>query len=372
MSHDAFRKDCASLLAQQLKSGSISRRDFATGMALLFGASTLGLNAASSAKAQSGRLVYCNWGGDAIDAMSEAFGKPFSEQTGIDVLFDGAGPTEGAVKAQAESGNPAWDLADIEPFSAERLGKTGLIEPIDYDIVDPTKMREGFGWEYAASTYFYSYVIAYDATRYETAPSSMADFFDVERFPGKRTMYKWGSGMWEAALMADGVAPADLYPLDLERANAKIADFKDNVSVFWGGGAESQSALLNGDAAMGLLWNTRAMLLERDTGGDIRFTWEQGILNPASSAVLKNGPGGKDNAMRYIRASQGAKGQATLFRLMGNGPSNPEADALLTADEMRLNPSAPKNAAQQVAANMRWYEDNYGPALDAYLSIVSA
>ena len=368
---DHFKKDCIEILANKVRNGAISRRDFARGMALMFGAAATGAGI-RLAEASENRLVFCNWGGDAIDAMAAAFGKPFTAETGIEVLYDGAGPTEGAVKAQAESGNPAWDMADIEPFSAQTLGEQGLMEPIDYSVVDKSKMREGFGDKYWASSYFYSYVIAYDATRYKTAPTSMADFFDTEKFPGGRTMYKWGSGMWEAALMADGVAPADVYPVDLKRANKKIAEFKDNVTVFWGGGAESQSALLNGDASMGLLWNTRAMLLERDTGGDIKFTWAQGILLPGAIGVLKGGKGGAENAMKYIRSAQDAARQAELFKLMGNGPSNPEADALIPAEDARFSPSAPENAAQQLVGNMDWYGANYGAALDEYLGIISA
>jgi putative spermidine/putrescine transport system substrate-binding protein len=134
------------------------------------------------------------------------------------------------LQAQYESGKPSWDIVDADPFSAEALGKKGIMEPIDYDVVDKTKMRPGFGWEYSASSYFFSYIIAYDAKKYgDNPPTSMADFFDIEKFPGKRGMYKWGAGMWEALLMGDGVAPADLYPLDVERAHKKLAAFKDNV-----------------------------------------------------------------------------------------------------------------------------------------------
>ncbi len=97
------------------------------------------------------------------------------------------------------------------------------MEPIDYKIVDKAKMRPGFGWEYAASSYFFSYIIAYDAKKFkDTPPESMADFFDVAKFPGKRAMYKWGAGMWEALLLGDGVPQDKLYPLDIERAHAKI------------------------------------------------------------------------------------------------------------------------------------------------------
>ena len=128
----------------------------------------------------------------------------------------------------------------------------------------------------------------------------MADFFDVKKFPGKRSLYKWGAGMWEAALLADGVAPDKLYPLDLKRAHDKIAAFKDHVVSFWGGGAESQQVLLSGDASMALIWSTRASLLEQDSNGQIKFIWDQGLISPGAMAVIKNNPGGTENAMKFI------------------------------------------------------------------------
>ncbi len=190
-----------------------------------------------------------------MKAYDEAFGQPFLKATGITVKEDGTGPTEGAIAAQFKSGKPTWDLVDADPFSAISLGKQGMMEPIDYSIVDKSKMRPGFNWDYAASTYFFSYVIAYDAKKFAAdPPKGMADFFDVKKFPGKRSMYKWGAGMWEAALLADGVAPEKLYPLDLKRAHDKIAAFKDNVVSYWGGGAASQQVMLSPAAVCRVPW----------------------------------------------------------------------------------------------------------------------
>jgi putative spermidine/putrescine transport system substrate-binding protein len=366
-----FKNDCQAILATKLERGDISRRGFLYGMSLLAGTSAFGLSA-TKVRADSGQLVFVNWGGDAITAMDKAFGQPFTASSGVKVVFDGSGPTEGAITAQAEGGKPSWDLVDCEPFSGQTLGKKGLMEAIDYNVVDKSKTREGFGWEYAASSYFYSYVIAYDKTKYDTPPTSMADFFDVEKFPGKRAMYKWGTGVWEAALLGDGVAPEDLYPLDLDRAHAKIEGFKEHIGGFWGGGSESQSMLLNGDVSMAVIWNTRASLLEKDTDGDIGFIWQDGILAPGSTGVLKNNPGGKDAAMKFIASAQDPAQQAELFSLLGNGPANPAADALLNDEDKRLNPVDPQNFAAQVPLNMEWYEENYGAALDTYLKIVSS
>ncbi|TMV78218.1 ABC transporter substrate-binding protein [Thioclava sp. BHET1] len=366
-----FQKDSLEILQQRLRRGEISRRSFAQGLGLLFGASALGLSAGRG-MAETKELIFVNWGGDAIKAMDAAFGKSFFKERGIKVKYDGSGPTEGAITAQEKSGKPSWDLVDCDPFSGQALGKKGMMEKIDYTIVDTSKIRPGFKWDYAASSYFYSYIIAYDKTQFKTPPSSMADFFDLEKFPGKRSMYKWGAGMWEAALLADGVAPDKLYPLDLDRAHKKIADFKKNVSVFWGSGAESQSSLLNGDVAMGLIWNTRAQLVRKDSEGDIDYTWDQGILAPGSSGVLKNNPGGAKAAMDYIASTQAPEKQVVLFKMLGNGPANPAADKLIPADMQKDNPVDPANFSKQIPLDMAWYEENYSAALDAYLKVISA
>jgi putative spermidine/putrescine transport system substrate-binding protein len=178
--------------------------------------------------------------------------------------------------------------------------------------------------------------------------------------------------MWEALLMGDGVAPADLYPLDIERAHKKLAAFKDNIVAYWGGGSESQSLLLNGDASMAIIWSTRARLIEEDSGGDIKFTWNQGLISPGAMAVIKGNPGGRENAMKFIAAAQDPEKQVVMFEMLGQGPANPAADTLIPAEDARFNPADDANYAVQVPLDMAWYEENYGAALDEYLKIISA
>jgi putative spermidine/putrescine transport system substrate-binding protein len=370
--NDAFQRDCLEILAGKIEQGAISRRRFTQLAAMVLGGAPLAFGS-SGARAEAKQLVLVNWGGDALKAYDKAYGAPFEKATGIVVKEDGTGPTEGAITAQFKSGKPTWDLVDADPFSAISLGRQGMIEPIDYKVVDKTKMRPGFGWDYAASTYFFSYVLAYDSSKFGgKAPTGMKDFFDTKAFPGKRSMYKWGAGMWEAALLADGVDPAKLYPLDLKRAHDKIAAFKENVVSYWGGGAESQQVLLSGDASMALVWSTRAALIEKDSGGQIKFIWDQGLISPGALAVIKNNPGGKDNAMKFIASAQDPRKQLVMFDMLGQGPANPATDALIPADQRRLNPVDPANMSKQVALDMPWYAEHYGAALDAYTKIISA
>ena len=370
--NDAFQKDCLEILASKVSTGQISRRRFTQLAAMILAGAPVALRS-TGAWADDKQLVLVNWGGDALKAYDTAYGQPFLKDAGITVKEDGSGPTEGAIAAQIKSGKPTWDIVDADPFSAISLGKQGMIEPIDYKIVDKSKFRPGFGWDYAASTYFFSYVIAYDSSKFgDQAPTGMADFFDVKKFPGKRAMYKWGAAMWEAALLGDGVAPDKIYPVDLKRAHDKIAAFKPNIVSFWGGGAESQQVLLSGDASMALIWSTRASLLEKDSKGQIKFIWDQGLISPGSLAVIKGNPGGKDNAMKFIASTPDPQRQLAMFEALGQGPANPATDALIPADKKRINPVDPANAAKQLPLDMNWYAENYGAALDGYTKIISA
>ncbi len=350
--------------------GQISRRNFtmALGAALALPVALRSTMSFAAAK----ELVLVNWGGDAIKAYSEAYGQPFEKATGIPVKMDGSGPTEGAITAQAKSGNVTWDIVDADPFTAITLGKKNYLQKIDYDVVDKSKTRKGFGWDYAMSAYFFSYVIAYDSSLYPEAPTGMADFFDVEKFPGRRTMYKWGVSSWEAALLADGATPENLYPLDLDKAQEKLKAFKENVVSFWGGGAESQTAMLTGEASMGIVWSTRAKLIEEESDGRIKYIWDQGLLSPGAMAVLENNPGGRENAMKFLASMQDPEKQLVMFKMLGQGPANPAADELIPEDQRRHNCVAAANVAKQIPLDMEWYAENYSSALDKYLALISA
>ena len=139
--NEAFRKDCLEILAERVKRGEITRRRFAQLAAMLLAGAPLALRA-THASAQAKQLVFVNWGGDAVTAYDKAYGQPFEKETGIPVKQDGSGPTEGAITAQFKSGAPSWDIVDADPFSALTLGKQGMMEEIDYAVVDKGKPAE--------------------------------------------------------------------------------------------------------------------------------------------------------------------------------------------------------------------------------------
>lgn len=363
-----FQKDCCDILAARFREGRMDRRSFLTGLMALGAVSVAG-----PSKADSKELVVVNWGGDAIDAYKAAFDEGYSVATGNALKIDGSGPLEGSMKTQFESNSVRWDVCDAEPYSAIRLGREGMMEPIDYSIVDRSKVEPGFDGEFYVPSYFYSNVIAYDATRFgDDAPKSWADFWDVAKYPGKRTLYKWMTGVLESALLADGVAPADLYPLDVDRALAKIEELKPHIVSFWASGAESQQLLRDGEAVMGNIWHTRANLTKRDTEGDVDWTFDQGLVAPSGWTVIKGNPAGVKSAMEFIELSQTPEFQVTLLNELGNGPANPAAHALVSDDMKAVDASSKENLARQVALQAEWYADHYGSALDRYLALVAS
>ncbi|QJP09835.1 ABC transporter substrate-binding protein [Pseudomonas multiresinivorans] len=365
------QQDCIEVLIEKTRRGQIDRRTFLKGMGLM-AALPLALRNGVSFAAGDKPLVVVNWGGDAIKAFGKAWTEGFSKATGIPVKIDGGGPTEGAIRTQLSSGRVSWDVVDAESSILQNLGKEGLVQPIDYNVVSRDKVLPGFAYEYGIADYMLSYVIAYDSERFgDKAPKTWADFWDVKTFPGKRTLYKWMNGMLEAALLADGVAPDKLYPLDVPRAMKKIEELKPHVLAFWGSGAETQQLLIEGEVSMGAIWNTRAQVITEDSEDRIKWTFDNALLGCSNWGVLKGNPAGTEAAMKFIAYAQDPQSQVELFKMFGNGPANPAAAALIPEDRKHLNCTDPANLPKQIMLSHEWYTDHYAATLEQYLTHIS-
>ncbi|HEY8610322.1 MAG TPA: ABC transporter substrate-binding protein [Roseomonas sp.] len=369
MNDPAFQQDCAAILAMKAAQEGPGRRGLLRGLAGL-GAAGLSLGAAGMATAQAREVVLADWGGDGSAAFRKAFGEPFQRSTGLRFGQDGSGPSPGRIRSMVQSGKVIWDVMDTAVGAGHFLGADGLLEEIDWSIVDRSLDMPGLGHRYAAGAYTFSVVLAWDTRAFGgRSPTGWADFWNLRDFPGPRMLRRDPQGVLEAALMADGVPPDQLYPLDVERAFRKVREIRPRA-VFWGSGSDSQQIMRQGDAVMGLLWNTRAMLLQRDTQDRIRFTWNQGILQPSVWTVPKGNPAGKD-AMRLIRSMQEPAGQVELLRLLGNGPVNPAAAAMVPPELKPLNPTDPENARVQIPYGVDWYVKNYQDVLARYVDMVT-
>ncbi|MFT3989336.1 extracellular solute-binding protein [Aestuariivirga sp.] len=271
------------------------------------------------------------------------------------------------MKTQVESKAVLWDLADAEAYSAIRLGRLGLLETVGDLAVDAAPQAAD---PHAVPYSTFSYVMAYDAKKFgDDPPKTWADVWNVEKYPGKRAFYKWMSANLECALLADGVPPDQLYPLDVDRALRKFEELKPHILTNWGTGSESQQLLRDGEVTICHMWHTRAFLLKQDTAGAVDFTFNQGILDHGVWAVPKGNPAGLEAARKALAVTQDPAVQAKLMEAYKYGPTNPKANDLIPEALRAVNPSDPANRSRQVIKNNAWYADNYGTALDRWLAL---
>ncbi len=364
-----FAEDCAALLREVTDGRPVNRRAFMTACGLL-GVSA-GLFRVTPVHAAGREIVLVNWGGDAVTAMAEAFAQTYmADNPDAEVIVDGAGPSSGAIRNMVESGRITWDVADRNIPASLELGRLDLLEEVDYSIVDRDKVRPEHAGQWGIGNYIFSNVLAWDTEAFpERAPQSWADFWNVEEFPGRRTLRRHIDGQLEAALMADGVAPEDIYPIDVDRALDKIRQIKEHT-IFWGSGAESQQIFRDREAVMGNLFNTRASVIRRETGGVIDFTFTEGIVWPGAWIVMKNNPAGAA-VWHFIASTQEPERQVKLFELLGNGPINPEASALVPEELRALDPGSPENYARQIPADGEWYAEHSADVLNRYFEAIS-
>ncbi|SFH95540.1 ABC transporter substrate-binding protein [Albimonas pacifica] len=373
MSHDNdFKRDLAEIAAHKLREGRITKRGFLQAMAALGVIPMAGLG--GRAMAAPSELVIVNWGGTAADVIKEVLGDTYKEATGIDVVIDGSGPSAGRIRAMVESGAVVWDVCDSGPGSAIILGEAGVTEPMNYDIIDRTKMMEGTDWEYGAGNYVYSYVLAYNPKLSEGGvPTSWADVFDTKNFPGMRTFRKAVRGMLECATMAQGVPLAEVYDVlstedGIDAAIEQFRKIRENVIV-WGSGSESQNLFLQEEVVMGNIWSTRAHLLKDEMDeGTFAVSFDGGVMSPGTWVVPKGNPAGAEEAMKFIAFAQDPALQVKWFELIGSAPINPAAAPLVPESMSRWNPTSPENVATQILYNDEWYAANQIAAEEKYVN----
>lgn len=369
MTASRFKADLIEMAAERFSRGEMDRRSFLTALAAL-GVAPVAFRA-SGALAAPSEIVVVNFGGDAVPAWEKAWGEPFTKDTGIKVTVIGGEPTPGAIKAMVESGTVTWDVTDGDAYYLPILGKDGLIQKYDYSKVDKSKVRPEFVYEYGCASYLYSTVCGYDTAKTGgKVPNGFKDFLNFKDFPGKRSLYKWMIGTLESVLIGSGVEPDKLYPLDTEKAFALIKEYKDEF-VLWGGGAASQQLFRDGEITMGCIWSTRASVLDRDTGGKITWTWDNGVVAPGVLPVLTNNPAGPA-VFDLLASMQDPARQIELLKLLGNGPANPAAGALLTPELKKIDCGYEENYARQIPVNTDWYAEHYDRIQNEFLDLMAS
>lgn len=366
----SFQQDCVALAWRKWRRGEIDRRSLMAGLAAL----GVGALAGGEARAQATReLVMVNWGGIANQGFGRFYGDPFTAANpGWTVKQDSTGPSSGRIRSMVESGRVTWDLCDSSASSSNLLGGMNLLTKIDYSIVNRENViGPGFALEYGAAPYSFSSVLAYDSSKFpQGGPASWADFWDTRKFPGTRLMRRDALATLDAAQMALGKDPANLYPLDIRATLRKVAELRRNA-VFWNSGSESEQFLRTGEAVMGQIWHTRASVLERETNGRIKFVWPQALLQAGIMVIPRGNPGGEMAQRLLASMLANPEPQVGLLGLLGNGPTNPRAAAMVPEELRSRNPTDPQNVRVQVVLDGNWWGRNYQQANADYIDTIT-
>src|SRR5690606_16724917 len=168
-------------------------------------------------------------------------------------------------------------------------------------------------------------------------PKNWVDFWDVERFPGARGLNWYSTRVTAFALLADGVKPDELYPLDIERAFKSLDKIKPHVKVWWTGGTQSAQLLSDNEVVMNMIWIDSAVSLI-NRGEPVKYVVDGTLVGNTMYGVLKDSPNA-ENAMRLLEFMSRAEPNAEFARRLHYVPGNPEALKLFTPEEQARLPN---------------------------------
>lgn len=333
------------------------------------------LTAALMAPAAHADVTFLGWGGAYGRAQTEAHLKPFTEATGIRTVMTDTDNPAAPVKAMVEANNVTANIVSLEQADVIRLCDEGLLEEIDPAALAPAPdgtpaaddFLPGALTDCGVATDVWATVFAYDDSRFPDAkPTTIADFFDLEKFPGKRGIRKGAKTTLEMALMADGVPAADVYemletPEGIDRAFAKLDTIKSEV-VWWEAGAQPPQLLADGEVVMSTVYNGRIFAAAMNENKPFVTVWD-GMQYEFEVYAIPKGAPDLDDAMEFMSWSTETQNLANLTKYISYGPTRKSTAAVKktwedgTTDMEAHLPTSPQNMTNSLETSFEFWVD---------------
>jgi putative spermidine/putrescine transport system substrate-binding protein len=312
------------------------------------------------------QLSVVTWSGPYGRAQASALFIPYQQRSGVDVhigQYDG-GLDE--LRHRVKSKSYGWDVIDFELPDAIAACREGLLEPIDpaglTDTGDFVPHALGRCW---VGSVVYSQAIAYAPQRFGAArPATLADFFDTAKFPGPRALHGASPKFnLELALLADGVAPGDIYkvlstPQGVARAFTKLETL--GPIMWWTQSSEPAQMLKDGRAAFATILNGDIYDAAAHKN-PLGVIWDRQLYELDVFGIPKGDPK-HDMAMDFIRFATAPESLARVADWVPYGPARRSAVALVTRNPelgtpMRpFLPTAPENFRNAFAVDDAWWQ----------------
>lgn len=280
-------------------------------------------------------LVIGVWGGTWREAFDKNCVKPFEEKYGVTIEEEEMGDNIVAQTiAQVNQDIEGIDVAcggGAADFG-QYLGLKGAVKELDYSkIPNAAELDDGVKTDYAVGLYICAEAFTYDNDAFPEIPQGAAGFFDVEKYPGDRSIRGFaGSGVLEQALLADGVAFEDLYPLDLDRAFAKLDTIKGSLTKYWSSGSEIVQTINDKEAVAGEYWFAHVNRAKA-AGANVTMTYQDAAKFADSFSIVANTKK-EDLAYAFIDFCLDEQVQANLSKDLGYAPITKKALPYLDED----------------------------------------
>ncbi|MDE0094301.1 MAG: ABC transporter substrate-binding protein [Gammaproteobacteria bacterium] len=321
-------------------------------------------------------LTVVSWGGAAQKAHEEGYFRSFEEVTGIEIQITEYNGGLAQIRAQVETGNVHWDLVSVESQDKVIGCDEGLLEVIDDlelpDGSDGTPAEEdyleGSLSDCSVGTITWSTIIAYNANSFESdPPTTMADFFDVEKYPGKRGIRRIPEANLEFALIADGVSVDKVYDTlstkeGVDRAFAKLDTIRDYL-VIWEAGAQPPQLLADQEVLMTTAYNGRIFNAQTVEKKPFVIIWDGQVRDYGQWVIVAGSPN-LQNARRFLQHVALSSSLAGVANRISYGPVRRSAWNLVdkhipTGIDMRPHmPTHPNNSKNYLTSDAEWWADH--------------
>ncbi|KQY12320.1 ABC transporter substrate-binding protein [Rhizobium sp. Root482] len=302
------------------------------------------------------------WGGNYQDAQREAYFNPFAKAQGLKFVETTYLGGLAELKAMGDTGNVTWDLVMSGGTDAQLACDEGLLEEIDWDALGGGKeLLPAAVQPCAAGNVVIGNGFAYNTEAFAAeAPKDWSDFFNLEKFPGKRGLINNPYMNLESALMADGVPLDQIYevlstPEGVDRAFAKLDTIKSELQ-FWEAGSQPVEWLVANNVAMSSAYNGRIITAKKE-GKPLEFVWKNHIYNIDVWAIPKGAPY-KEQALEFLKIANTAEAQAKFSAAMPYGPTNVNAGKLMSPETVKDLPVG-ENIAEALPYSDSFWIENY-------------
>ena len=320
-------------------------------------------------------ITVVSWGGSYARASVKAYHERFTQETGVTINLEEFNGGLAQVRAQVETGNVTWDVVDLEGMDTLLGCDEGLLQEIDYAGLEPapdgTPPAEDFPpdmLDCGAGLLVYATIYAYNTKLLPgDKPSTMADFFDLEKFPGRRGMRRSPYSNLEFALVGDGVPADQVYavlstPEGLERAFRKLDTIKDQV-IWWETGAQPPQMLADGEVLMSTGYNGRIFSAQALEKQPLSIVWDGQVQGVGYLNIVAGAPN-TELAKQFIAFASSTRSAANVASYISYGPVRRSAMALVgrhfeAGVEMLPHlPNAAQNVRNVVREDVEWWADN--------------